>query len=155
MANKNEVDMGKLNDALRSAASSGVRNLTYHLEGNVVKIVGEADTLVQKQNAFKSITAIMGDTGLQNAIEIKAAAAAHPAGAAATTPSPVVSLPSMTSSSGGGGRTHTVKKGETLSKIAQETYGKASAYTKIFEANKDQLKDPDKIQVGMVLRLPD
>jgi LysM repeat protein len=51
-------------------------------------------------------------------------------------------------------RTYTVKKGDTLSEIAQQVYGKAADYHKIFEANRDQLSDPDRIQPGQVLRLP-
>ena len=47
-----------------------------------------------------------------------------------------------------------VKKGDTLSKIAKEVYGDPSLYSKIFEANKDQLKNPDVIQVGQKLRIP-
>lgn len=47
-----------------------------------------------------------------------------------------------------------VKKGDTLSKIATELYGDASLYPKIFEANRDQLTDPNKIQVGQKLRIP-
>ncbi len=49
---------------------------------------------------------------------------------------------------------HEVKKGETLSKIARHYYGDASLYPKIFEANQDVLKDPDKIQIGQRLRIP-
>lgn len=51
-------------------------------------------------------------------------------------------------------QTYTVIKGDTLSKIAKEFYGNANAYMKIFNANRDQLKDPDKIQIGQVLRIP-
>jgi nucleoid-associated protein YgaU len=51
-------------------------------------------------------------------------------------------------------RTHTVKPGETLSKIAKDELGSASAYMKIFEANKDQLQDPNMIKPGQVLRIP-
>lgn len=51
-------------------------------------------------------------------------------------------------------RTYTVKSGDTLSKIAQETLGSAGAYHKIFEANRDQLSDPDKIKPGQVLKIP-
>ena len=53
-----------------------------------------------------------------------------------------------------GARTYTVKPGDSLSKISQEFYGQANQYMKIFEANKDKLKDPDKIQPGQVLRIP-
>jgi nucleoid-associated protein YgaU len=51
-------------------------------------------------------------------------------------------------------KTHTVQAGDTLSKIAKQHLGDANAYMKIFEANKDQLSDPDKIKPGQVLRLP-
>jgi nucleoid-associated protein YgaU len=51
-------------------------------------------------------------------------------------------------------RTYTVKPGDTLSKIAKELLGNAGAYMKIFELNRDQLTDPDKIKVGQVLKVP-
>jgi nucleoid-associated protein YgaU len=53
-----------------------------------------------------------------------------------------------------GARTYTVKAGDTLSAIAKEHLGSANAYMKIFDLNKDQLSDPDKIKPGQVLRLP-
>jgi len=49
---------------------------------------------------------------------------------------------------------YTVKAGDTLSQIAKEHLGSANAYMRIFELNKDQLTDPDKIRPGQVLRLP-
>lgn len=51
-------------------------------------------------------------------------------------------------------RTVTVKAGDTLSKIAKEHLGDANKYTAIFNANRDQLSDPDKIKPGQVLKLP-
>ncbi len=47
-----------------------------------------------------------------------------------------------------------VKVGDTLSKIAQSIYGEANAYTKIFEANRPMLTDPNKIYPGQKLRIP-
>ena len=52
------------------------------------------------------------------------------------------------------GTTYTVKSGDTLSKIAKDHLGSAGAYMKIFEANRDQLDDPDKIKPGQVLKIP-
>ena len=51
-------------------------------------------------------------------------------------------------------KSYTVKAGDTLSAIAKEHLGSAGAYMKIFDLNKDQLTDPDKIKPGQVLRLP-
>jgi nucleoid-associated protein YgaU len=46
-------------------------------------------------------------------------------------------------------------QGDSLSKIAKRVYGKGSLWRKIFEANKDQIKDPDLIFPGQVLRIPE
>ncbi|MBN8729565.1 MAG: LysM peptidoglycan-binding domain-containing protein [Acidobacteria bacterium] len=50
--------------------------------------------------------------------------------------------------------TYIVQGGDTLSKISKQFYGSANQYMKIFEANKDQLSDPDKIKPGQVLKIP-
>lgn len=63
---------------------------------------------------------------------------------------------SVDSSRGGaeGGKTYEIKSGDTLSKISKEFYGNANEYMRIFYANRDQLRDPDKIQVGQKLNIP-
>ncbi|MCP4218744.1 MAG: peptidoglycan-binding protein LysM [bacterium] len=50
---------------------------------------------------------------------------------------------------------HTVKPGDSLSKIAKKHYGDPMKYMTIFEANKPMLKNPDSISVGQVLRIPE
>jgi nucleoid-associated protein YgaU len=62
---------------------------------------------------------------------------------------------------GGGGaaapaaaKTYTVKAGDTLSGIAKAQLGNANDYMKIYNANRDQLSDPDKIKPGQVLKIP-
>jgi nucleoid-associated protein YgaU len=55
---------------------------------------------------------------------------------------------------GAASKTYTVKPGDTLSKIAKESLGDAAAYMRIFEANRDQLSDPDRIKSGQVLKIP-
>jgi len=47
-----------------------------------------------------------------------------------------------------------VQKGDTLSKIAKKAYGNRDAYTKIFTANPEVLKNPNQIFVGQRLRIP-
>lgn len=49
---------------------------------------------------------------------------------------------------------HTVKSGDTLSKIAKQYYGEAGKYMKIFNANTDILKNPDLIKPGQELVIP-
>jgi nucleoid-associated protein YgaU len=68
--------------------------------------------------------------------DIKATAAASSTGAAAAA------------------RTYTVKAGDTLSKISKEMLGDATAYMDIFNANRDQLHDPNVIKPGQVLKIP-
>jgi nucleoid-associated protein YgaU len=51
-------------------------------------------------------------------------------------------------------QTYTVVKGDTLSHIAKHFYGKASQWHAIFDANRDQLDNPDKIRPGQVLKIP-
>ena len=55
---------------------------------------------------------------------------------------------------GQGGQTYTVKAGDTLSKISKQFYGDANEYMRIFYANRDKLKDPDRIQVDQQLVIP-
>ncbi len=50
--------------------------------------------------------------------------------------------------------TYTVKSGDSLSKIAKMYYGDPMQYNRIFDANTDQLKDPNLIHPGQELKLP-
>ena len=47
-----------------------------------------------------------------------------------------------------------LKSGDTLSKIAKQQLGDPNAYMEIFNANRDQLSDPDEIKPGQVLKIP-
>jgi LysM repeat protein len=85
-------------------------------------------------NAIKTIPTWQNDIIADIQVTGPPAAAAAPAPAAA--------------------KTYTVKAGDTLSAIAKAHLGSANAYMKIFELNKDQLTDPNKIKPGQVLRLP-
>jgi uncharacterized protein YidB (DUF937 family) len=52
-------------------------------------------------------------------------------------------------------RTYTVAAGDSLSKIAKRFYGDANQWRRIFEANRDQIQNPDLIHPGQVLRIPE
>ena len=49
---------------------------------------------------------------------------------------------------------YVIESGDTLSKLAKKYYGNAMDYPKIFEANREVIKDPDKIFVGQKIRIP-
>jgi len=89
------------------------------------------DEANQIWNAIKTIP----DWQREIEADIKATGAAEPSGSARPA-------------------TYTVKSGDTLSKIAKHVLGDANAYMEIFNLNRDQLSDPDKIQPGQVLKIP-
>jgi nucleoid-associated protein YgaU len=66
--------------------------------------------------------------------------------------------PDFSNVQGGGSSTaakiYVVKSGDSLSKIAKNEYGNANAWNTIYEANRDILKDPDKIFPGQKLKIP-
>ena len=49
---------------------------------------------------------------------------------------------------------YTVESGDTLSSIAERFLGDADRWRAIFQANRDQIEDPDRIFPGQVLRVP-
>ena len=53
------------------------------------------------------------------------------------------------------GRSYTVQKGDSLSKIAKREYGDAQQWRKIYEANRDLIPNPDLIYPGQVFRIPE
>jgi nucleoid-associated protein YgaU len=69
--------------------------------------------------------------------------------------SDVESGSSSTAASPAAGKTYTVQKGDSLSKIAKREYGDAQQWRRIFEANRDTIKDPDLIYPGQVVRIPE
>ena len=67
-------------------------------------------------------------------------------GGSSTAPEPVATS--------GSGKTYVVVNGDSLSKIAKREYGDASKWRRIYEANKDLIKDPDLIYPGQELKVP-
>ena len=70
-------------------------------------------------------------------------------GSSSTAPTPASSAPAPAQN------TYTVVAGDSLSKIAKKFYGNANAWKKIFDANTDRIKNPDVIQPGWVLKIPE
>jgi nucleoid-associated protein YgaU len=67
---------------------------------------------------------------------------------------PADPVPVAAAASGGGGGTYSIQSGDTLMKVAFETYGDLFLWRKIYEANQSSISDPNRIEVGTVLTLP-
>ncbi|MDP9054668.1 MAG: LysM peptidoglycan-binding domain-containing protein [Acidobacteriota bacterium] len=121
-------------------ANGSLKNV--NMEGDKIFIraeVGSDPLKNQVWDAIKQVDASYAD--LHADIEVNPALAPQTAAAGA----------------GSGGtqqRRYTVQAGDSLSKIAEKFYGRATEYQKIFEANRDKLSDPNKVSVGAELVIP-
>jgi nucleoid-associated protein YgaU len=130
----------KYQSALNAIKQQGVRLAHMHLQDGKLFLQGEAPSEQAKNEVWNQVKAVdpsYSDLTLDLTIN-PALQTAQQSGAAA----------------GGSLQTYTVKSGDTLSKIAKQFYGDAAQYTKIYDANRDQLSNPDKIQVGQELKIP-
>ena len=76
-------------------------------------------------------------------------------GSSSTAPPAAKPAPSPTGTSGSTvGKSYTVVAGDSLSKIAKREYGDGNAWNRIYEANRDIIKDPDLIYPGQHLKIP-
>jgi LysM repeat protein len=127
--------------ALTVIQQQQVRLENLHEEGGKLVVRGVAPSEDAKNRVWDQIKLVNpnhDDIMADIRVEASAQAQAQPAAQAAAAT-----------------RTYTVKPGDTLSKISKQFYGDANKYMKIFEANRDKLKDPDKIQVGQELVIPE
>jgi nucleoid-associated protein YgaU len=130
----------KYANALEAASKNQVRMQNVHWENGKILIRGEAPSEEAKSKVWDAIKAVNAGANPQDAT-VDITVARGQGGPAGGTQAP--------------GRTYTVQAGDTLSKISQQFYGDGNAYMKIFNANKDTLKDPDKIQPGQKLNIPE
>ena len=124
-----------------------VRGLAASVSGKVVTLAGEAPSMEVKGAVMAAFNALVETDNTINTIRVKAAAPAAPPGPrppAEAAPAPPAGAETI----------HVVVAGDTLGALAKKYYGKASLYMKIFEANKDILKNPDLIKIGQKLRIP-
>ncbi len=117
------------------ALEKEIQALGLHVEGLKIKVSehtafvrGKVKTQADREKVVLALGNVEGIAQVDDGIEVTSPAAAA--------------------------RMYTVKKGDTLSKIAKEHYGDANKYNAIFEANKPMLTHPDKIYPGQVLRIP-
>jgi nucleoid-associated protein YgaU len=120
----------KYQSVIDLAKSRGVHLKNVHIENDKLLVRGDAPNAAIKDEVWDQI----------KKVDAKYADLTADIGIDASLPVP--------------GKVHEVVAGETLGKIAKHYYGDASKYMKIFDANKDQLSDPDKIKVGQKLNIP-
>jgi len=132
----------KYQSVLNLMSQLGVQLQNLHVQDNKLVIRGQAQTKSVSNKIWDQIKLVNRDFGQDLIAEITYATDDLAAAAAAA------------ASGGTQTRSYTVKAGDTLSKIAKAHYGDANQYSKIFEANRNQLKDPDKIFPGQVLVIP-
>ena len=119
------------------------------VDKKIVTLKGDAPDMKTKTGIMNAFNALVKTENTINQISIP-----KPAGDPRVAAGPAVPPAGARAASAGGERFHEVAKGDTLTALAKKYYGNANQYTKIFDANKDQLKDPDKIKVGQRLRIP-
>jgi LysM repeat protein len=137
----------KYHAALETIQKMGVRLTHLHVQDNKLFIQGSApseDIKNQVWNQIKTADSSYSDLTCDLNVDPSLPPPQQPAAAAAA------------SATGGtpSNRTYKVQPGDSLSKIAKQFYGNASDYNRIFEANRDKLNDPDKIQAGQELVIP-
>jgi nucleoid-associated protein YgaU len=126
----------KYASVLAVVQQQGVRLTHFHVQDNKLFMQGAAPSEAIKNavwNQIKAINPACDDINADIAIDS--------------------SLP-QPQSAGASKQTYTVKPGDSLSKIASQFYGNAADYMRIFEANRDRLNDPNKIQAGQELVIP-
>ncbi len=70
-------------------------------------------------------------------------------------PAPKPSAMPATSTPAAQERIHEVASGDTLSKIAEKYYNDSSKWQKIYDANKASIPNPDSLQLGQKLKIPE
>jgi nucleoid-associated protein YgaU len=120
-----------------------VRLSHVHIQDNKLFIQGVAPSAEAKNKVWDQIKAVNPNW----AQELTADITIDSNGVGNSTAADSAAVPGRNAS-------YTVRPGDTLSKISQQFYGNANRYMKIFDANRDVLTDPNKIEPGQSLQIP-
>ncbi len=148
MANEQRFEQlkQKYQPAINLMQQVGVSLTHINMEGDKLFIQGNAPSEEAKNKAWDQIKLI--DPNYSDLIcDLKADASQQ---------QKPQSMSAGASVSGGqSARRYTVQPGDTLSQISKKFYGTANQYMKIFEANRQILSDPNRIQAGQELAIPE
>lgn len=124
---KNEAE--EVETLLRTELGDRIKNLKVEFKNDTIFLYGQCDTHATKEKAILLAGNVKGVAAVNDDYF--------------TAPKPEEET-----------EFYTVKKGDSLSKIAKAYYGNAMKYPVIFEANREVIKDPNLIYPGQVLRIP-
>jgi len=147
-----EEQKTKYQSVIQVVQAEGIQLANLHQQDGKLFIKGSAPSLEAANKVWDEIKRInpsLDDITADFAVD-PSLAAKRASTAASTTSAP--STPSGKQAPQF--KLYTVKPGDTLSKISQQFYGNAKDYMRIFNANKDKLKDPDHVNVGEELKIP-
>ncbi len=125
-------DVAEASESIKSYIhkdNPGINNLEVTVEDDVVSISGDAESAAALEKAVLMAGNVKGVSEVRSD--------------AVTAPAAIEKI-----------EYYEIVSGDTLSAVAKKYYGKSSAYMRIFEANREVIKDPDKIYVGQKLRIP-
>lgn len=117
-----------------AAQGFDLSGITFSVEGETVRVSGEAANFDEKQKILATAGNVEGISSVEDALTLREALA--------------IEIPDLSTTF------YTVVSGDSLSKISKEVYGDPNKYNTIFEANKPMLSHPDKIYPGQVLFIP-
>src|SRR5581483_2648334 len=146
MADQLEQMKQKYQSVFTAVQQQGIRLTHVNMEGDKLFIQGDASSEQAKNKVWDVIKTVNPNWQNDLIADIRVTATGEQTAPQAG--------PAQQQQPGGssGQRTYTVKAGDTLSKIAGELLGSASEYMKIFEANRDQISDPNRIKPGQTLK---
>lgn len=126
-------------------------SITAQVDNDVVTLTGRTSDLDTKTRIMAAFNEAVETKNTINQISIEQKPSQSTAkGIGASRPATATPGVTLATES----RTHEVVAGDTLSGLAQRYYGDGSQFRKIFDANRDQLNDPDKIRIGQRLKIP-
>lgn len=139
-----EAKKGKQLEAHIAKLGLKGKSLNVRFDDGVAYVSGRVANRATKEKIILAVGNVEGVSQVRDTLRVTPARATSNTAAARARRKTTAAAQAM----------HTVKSGDTLSKIAKKYLGDANRYPEIFKANQPMLTDPNVIQVGQVLRIP-